>query len=112
MASGDSSGSVILVDAHSLVFQSFHAIPAMTSPDGRPVNALFGFTRDLFFIRDELKPDEYPHINHNLSVEDPAQAWNVITVGAHTEKVMIEDPDGLKIELVQAPGDPETPPQV
>jgi hypothetical protein len=26
--------------------------------------------------------------------------------------VMIEDPDGLKIELVQAPGDPALPPQV
>ncbi len=45
------------MDAHALVFQSFHAIPAMTGPDGRPTNALFGFTRDLFFIRDELKPD-------------------------------------------------------
>jgi DNA polymerase-1 len=57
MASGVSPGGVILVDAHALVFQSFHAIPAMTGPDGRPTNALFGFTRDLFFIRDELKPD-------------------------------------------------------
>jgi DNA polymerase-1 len=57
VASGASAGSVILVDAHSLVFQSFHAIPAMVGPDGRPVNALFGFTRDLFFMRDELKPD-------------------------------------------------------
>jgi hypothetical protein len=26
--------------------------------------------------------------------------------------VMIQDPDGLKIELVQAPGDPAAPPQV
>jgi len=26
--------------------------------------------------------------------------------------VMVEDPDGLKIELVQAPGDPAAPPQV
>jgi DNA polymerase-1 len=57
MAPGASPGGVILVDAHALVFQSFHAIPAMTGPDGRPTNALFGFTRDLFFIRDELKPD-------------------------------------------------------
>src|SRR5258705_1788747 len=57
MAPGVSPGGVILVDAHALVFQSFHAIPAMTGPDGRPTNALFGFTRDLFFIRDELKPD-------------------------------------------------------
>ena len=29
----------------------------MTGPDGRPTNALFGFTRDLFFLRDELRPD-------------------------------------------------------
>lgn len=41
----------------------------------------------------ELSPEEYPHVNHKLSVEDPAQAWNVITVGAYTDKVMIEDPD-------------------
>src|SRR6516165_5584733 len=57
MASGVSPGGVILVDAHALVFQSFHAIPAMTGPDGRPTNALFGFTRDLFLLRDELKPE-------------------------------------------------------
>jgi preprotein translocase subunit Sss1 len=29
-------------------------------------------------------------INH--SVEDPGQAWNAITVGAYTDKVVIEDP--------------------
>src|SRR6516165_1366376 len=56
MASGVSPGGVILVDAHALVFQSFHAIPAMTGPDGRPTNALFGFTRDLFLLRDEMRP--------------------------------------------------------
>lgn len=43
--------------------------------------------------RDEIKKDDYPNVNHESSVEDPAQAWNVITVGAYTEKVMIEDPD-------------------
>jgi len=42
---------------------------------------------------DELTKHEYPGINHSLSVEDPAQAWNVVTVGAYTEKVMIEDRD-------------------
>jgi hypothetical protein len=43
--------------------------------------------------RDELTPASYPSVNHESSVQDPAQAWNVITVGAHTEKAMIEDPD-------------------
>jgi Subtilase family len=36
---------------------------------------------------------DYPEANHNASVQDPAQAWNVITVGAFTQKVLITDPD-------------------
>ncbi len=56
MSSGTVSGTVYLVDAHSLIFQVFHAIRGMTSPSGLPTNALFGFTRDLLFLRD-LRPD-------------------------------------------------------
>src|SRR5579871_5599412 len=57
MAPGDSSGSMYLIDAHSLIFQVFHAISEMSSPAGLPTNALFGFTRDLFYLRFEKKPD-------------------------------------------------------
>jgi len=57
MASGNDQGSMYLIDAHSLIFQVFHAIPAMTSPKGLPTNALFGFTRDALFLRTEKKPD-------------------------------------------------------
>jgi len=46
-----------LIDAHSLIFQVFHAIPTMTSPAGQATNALFGFTRDLLYLRTEKKPD-------------------------------------------------------
>src|SRR5262245_40878027 len=49
-------GRLYLVDAHSLLFQVFHAIPEMSSPSGLPSNALFGFTRDLLFLRG-LKPE-------------------------------------------------------
>src|SRR5438045_9718749 len=56
MPSGTATGSLYLVDAHSLIFQVFHAIRGMTSPSGLPTNALFGFTRDLLFLR-KLRPD-------------------------------------------------------
>jgi DNA polymerase-1 len=49
--------SIYLIDAHSLIFQVFHAIPAMSSPSGFPTNAIFGFTRDVLFLRNEKKPD-------------------------------------------------------
>jgi len=44
------------VDSHSLIFQVFHAIPPMTSPTGIPTNAVFGFARDMMFLRSK-KPD-------------------------------------------------------
>src|SRR5262249_31364557 len=40
-----------LIDAHSLVFQVFHAIGEMTSPAGVPPHAVFGFVRDLMHLR-------------------------------------------------------------
>ena len=49
--------TVYAIDANSLIFQVFHAIPEMTSPRGEPVNAVFGFTRDLLFLLEKKKPD-------------------------------------------------------
>src|ERR1700739_1353841 len=57
MPSGTATGSLYLVDAHSLIFQVFHAIPEMSSPSGLPTNALFGFTRDLLYLRVEKRPE-------------------------------------------------------
>jgi DNA polymerase-1 len=57
MAAGSANGSMYLIDAHSLIFQVFHAIPEMSSPSGLPTNALYGFTRDLLYLRTEKKPD-------------------------------------------------------
>ncbi|MDX1964382.1 MAG: DNA polymerase I [Pirellulales bacterium] len=45
------------IDSMSLIFQVFHAVPEMTSPQGLPVNAVFGFTRDLFAILEQKRPD-------------------------------------------------------
>src|SRR5207302_1201299 len=57
MPAAAANGSLYLVDAHSLIFQVFHALPEMTSPSGLPTNALFGFTKDMMFLRTEKKPD-------------------------------------------------------
>lgn len=51
-----SSETLYLIDAHSLIFQVFHALPEMSSPTGLPTNAVFGFTKDLLYLRDERKP--------------------------------------------------------
>jgi DNA polymerase-1 len=57
MPPGQPQETLYLLDAHALIFQVFHAIGAMTSPSGVPTNALFGFTRDLLYLRNERRPD-------------------------------------------------------
>ena len=49
--------TVYVIDAFSLIFQVFHALPEMTSPRGEPSGAIFGFARDLMFLLDQKKPD-------------------------------------------------------
>lgn len=38
---------VVLVDGSGFIFRAFYAIPPMSSPDGTPVNAVYGFTNML-----------------------------------------------------------------
>ncbi len=49
--------TVYAVDAHSLIFQVFHALPDMTSPSGEPVGAVYGFVRDLIQLIETRQPD-------------------------------------------------------
>ncbi|MGH9476059.1 MAG: S8 family peptidase [Terriglobales bacterium] len=44
-------------------------------------------------IRDGLCQAQYPTRNETESIENPAQAWNAITVGAFTERTVLTDPD-------------------
>ncbi len=49
--------TLYIIDTFSLVFQVFHAVPAMTGPAGQPTNAIFGITRDILNIIKTHSPD-------------------------------------------------------
>src|SRR5260370_693512 len=49
---------LVLIDGHALFHRSFHAFPdEMTTQDGQPTNAVYGFTRMLLDVLRILKPD-------------------------------------------------------
>jgi hypothetical protein len=70
-------------------------------------------TRRLVFIaagnvREDLhKPSyKYPDFNQrSAGIEDPAQSWNALTVGAVTEKVFIKDPEYKNWQPIATTGD-------
>ncbi len=49
MAKGK-KGRVILIDAHSLIYRAFFALPPMSTSDGRVTNAVYGFTSMLAIV--------------------------------------------------------------
>ncbi len=49
---------LLLVDANSLIHRAFHALPRLTSSDGRSTGAAFGLTQMLLLLLEEQKPDE------------------------------------------------------
>lgn len=54
----------LIVDASGLIYRSFYAVRALTSPTGEPTGALYGFIRSLIKTIQDLKP------SHIVSVFD------------------------------------------
>jgi DNA polymerase-1 len=48
---------LVLIDSNALVHRAFHALPTLNAPDGRPTNAVYGFTSVLLKMLADLKPD-------------------------------------------------------
>ncbi|GAC1468659.1 MAG: DNA polymerase I [Isosphaeraceae bacterium] len=49
--------TLYILDAFSLIYQVFHAIPLMTGPAGQPTHAVFGIVRDLINLLRDRRPD-------------------------------------------------------
>ncbi|MDO8470333.1 MAG: DNA polymerase [bacterium] len=49
--------TLLLIDANGLIHRSFHALPPLTAPDGRPTGALYGLARLLVKTLADEHPD-------------------------------------------------------
>ena len=48
---------LLLIDGHYYVYRSFFAIRDLTTSDGTPVNAIFGFVKTVRRMLKDLAPD-------------------------------------------------------
>ncbi len=56
MPSVEDRPKLVLLDANGLVYRAFYALPYFTTRDGRPTNAVYGFTTMLLKVLEELDP--------------------------------------------------------
>lgn len=47
---------LVLVDGHSLLHRAFHALPPLTTPEGKPIGAVYGLARMLLKVFSNLEP--------------------------------------------------------
>ncbi len=52
-----SGATVYILDVHYLIFRAYHALPAMTAPDGTPTGAVRGYLQTIVRLLRELAPD-------------------------------------------------------
>ena len=48
---------LLIIDSHALVHRAYHALPVLTTQDGKLVNAVYGFLLVFFKTLNELKPE-------------------------------------------------------
>jgi DNA polymerase I len=48
--------SILIVDGHAYAYRAFYAIRSLSSPEGRPTNAIYGFVKMLAKMRENLQP--------------------------------------------------------
>jgi len=49
--------NLLLIDANSIIHRSFHALPPLTTPEGKPAGAIYGISSILLKLWREEKPD-------------------------------------------------------
>ncbi len=49
--------TLLLIDSHSLIHRCFHALPPLTTPEGKPIQAIYGLSSVFLRLWREGKPD-------------------------------------------------------
>src|SRR5476649_1035719 len=87
---------LVVIDGYSLLYRAFFATRYLSTADGRPTNALFGFTSMLFTLLEKVKPNAIV-----VALDAPGKTFRHAEYSAYkgTRK---ETQDELKVQLNDA----------
>ena len=102
--------TVLLIDGNALIHRAWHALPRMTSPDGRVVNAVYGLASILMNVLESRKPSKMvvcwdtpePTFRHEAEPEykaqreeQPQEFYDQFPIAKHVTTVL----GGTNVEL-------------
>lgn len=103
---------LVLIDGHAMVYRAYYAYPALQSPSGQLVNAVYGFTALLLKTVDELKPDylavafdlPVPTFRHEAYIAYQAKRKTMDVEMKDQLKTVSEVIEACNIPIFSAPG--------
>lgn len=87
---------LVILDGYSLLYRAFYATRYLSTSDGRPTNALYGFVSMLFFILEKDEPDAVV-----VAMDAPGKTFRHAEY-AEYKGTRRETPDELKSQLAVA----------
>lgn len=84
---------LLIIDSNSIINRAFYGVRYLSSKDGTPTNAVYGFLNTLFKLIDEVKPD---YICTAYDLKAPTFRHKMYDGYKAQRKPM---PDGLKVQM-------------
>src|SRR5580693_1590738 len=90
------SRRLVIIDGYSLLYRAFFATRYLSTSDGRPTNALFGFTSMLFLLLEKVQP-----VAIVVALDAPGKTFRHAEYEGY-KATRRETQDELKVQLVGA----------
>lgn len=87
---------LVVIDGYSLLYRAFFATRYLSTSDGRPTNALFGFTQMLFTLLEKVKPHAVV-----VALDAPGKTFRHAEYEGY-KATRKETQDELRVQLVEA----------
>lgn len=87
---------LVVIDGYSLLYRAFFATRFLSTADGRPTNALYGFTGMLFYLLEHVQPDAIV-----VALDAPGKTFRHAEY-AEYKGTRRETPEELKVQLPEA----------
>src|SRR4051794_9548178 len=87
---------LVVIDGYSLLYRTFFALKDMRTSDGKPTNALYGFTSMLYTLLEKVKPQAIV-----VALDAPGKTFRHAEYEAY-KGTRRETQDELRIQLKEA----------
>lgn len=87
---------LVLIDGHAIIHRAYHALPPLTTREGQPVNAVYGFATMILKILETLKPTHMA-----VAFDLPAQTFRQeMYIAYQSKRPKLDDDLASQIPLV------------